>query len=340
MNNKNSILLSATSSIPKNRKIHAYNNLDYSDFNLKSYYEEVNLRTSCHQDVTVDMNSGFMLDRNNKPVKPTWYMNPKAMAGDYPVTEHKPAGCISAYGEHVILHNIGWTNNHYHTLLQLLTSAYLLARYAPDLTASILLPPLKQKYRLLIDKIGLKQTIYLPRHNKIWIENCITVNSTYGMNSVYASHFLREFGSFLNQSIPENIKGPGKKIYITRKGTKKRILLNEQAIEDSFIRAGFTIVRLEDMQIFEQMAAFRDAKIVIAPHGAGLANIIFSEPGTKIVELIASCYPNPCFADVANSAQLDYEMHIFPATGQEHKQRFEWEIPIDYINRLAERLSQ
>ncbi len=33
------------------------------------------------------------------------------------------------------------------------------------------------------------------------------------------------------------------------------------------------------------MSLFRDAEIVIAPHGGGLANLVFCTPGAKVIEL-------------------------------------------------------
>ena len=46
--------------------------------------------------------------------------------------------------------------------------------------------------------------------------------------------------------------------------------------------------------------------MVIGPHGAGLANIAFCQPGTIIYELIPGHYRNPCFLALALQGDLAY----------------------------------
>lgn len=46
------------------------------------------------------------------------------------------------------------------------------------------------------------------------------------------------------------------------------------------------IVQLDDLSLLEQIILFRNARIVIAQHGAALSNIIFCNPYTKIIEII------------------------------------------------------
>ena len=44
-------------------------------------------------------------------------------------------------------------------------------------------------------------------------------------------------------------------------------------------------VALEDLEFRDQVALFRDAETVVAPHGGGLTNLVFCDPGTKVIEL-------------------------------------------------------
>lgn len=48
---------------------------------------------------------------------------------------------------------------------------------------------------------------------------------------------------------------------------------------------GFETLTLEDLTFDQQVAAFANAEAVIAPHGAGLANLVFAEASCLIVEL-------------------------------------------------------
>ena len=109
---------------------------------------------------------------------------------------------------------------------------------------------------------------------------------------------LRSFGKLVTDKIGENQKlSPGRKIYITRRKTGTRTLANEDELENLLLSRGFEIHSMEDYSLVEQATLIHQAEIILAPHGAGLANLIFARPGTKVIEIVpetrynATCYP-------------------------------------------------
>lgn len=48
---------------------------------------------------------------------------------------------------------------------------------------------------------------------------------------------------------------------------------------------GFETVYAEDLSFDEQRNLFFETKILVTPHGAGLTNVLFMQPGTKVLEL-------------------------------------------------------
>lgn len=46
--------------------------------------------------------------------------------------------------------------------------------------------------------------------------------------------------------------------------------------------------------------------MVISPHGAGLTNLVFCEPGTKVIELFPPASSFPCYWTMSEICQLDY----------------------------------
>jgi capsular polysaccharide biosynthesis protein len=60
---------------------------------------------------------------------------------------------------------------------------------------------------------------------------------------------------------------------------------NEAALVDFLAEAGFVNVFLEELDVGEQIRLFRGAEIIVGAHGAGLTNILFCRPGTKLLEL-------------------------------------------------------
>ena len=79
-------------------------------------------------------------------------------------------------------------------------------------------------------------------------------------------------------------------------------------------RRGFVKLPLEEMSWREQVAAFAAARVVVSPHGAGLANVVFCREGTRVVEFFNRSYVNPCFEHWALAARLDYYA-VVPAGG-------------------------
>lgn len=98
----------------------------------------------------------------------------------------------------------------------------------------------------------------------------------------------------------------GERIYVTRDRAGRRRVANEAELWEGLVARGFARVRLEDLTWEEQIATFRRAREVVAPHGAGLANLVFSAPGARVVELFNRAYVNPCYWRLAAVVGLDY----------------------------------
>ncbi|MEL6590062.1 MAG: glycosyltransferase family 61 protein [Bacteroidota bacterium] len=76
-----------------------------------------------------------------------------------------------------------------------------------------------------------------------------------------------------------------KKLYITRRNCGHRRILNEPQVEAHLKSKGFEIVALETMNMPEKIKVLSQASMIVAPHGAGLANMVVCHPGLKVVEL-------------------------------------------------------
>lgn len=97
-----------------------------------------------------------------------------------------------------------------------------------------------------------------------------------------------------------------KRIYITRKLAKSRRVLNEDAILNILQSYGFESVILESLSVAEQAVLFSQAEVIISPHGSGLTNLVFCQPGTKVIELFSPNYVYHCYWWVSNLVGLDY----------------------------------
>lgn len=84
-----------------------------------------------------------------------------------------------------------------------------------------------------------------------------------------------------------------KKIFISRKdGNFPRKIINEDEVFALFEAQGFKRYVLSSMSVVEQINLFAHADVVVSEHGAGLSNILFCKPKTKIVEIFHTLIDN------------------------------------------------
>jgi capsular polysaccharide biosynthesis protein len=83
-------------------------------------------------------------------------------------------------------------------------------------------------------------------------------------------------------------------IYISRVNSP-RSLPGESQLEDLLRNKGFFIAHSESVPWKDQISLFRHAKVVVGPHGAGLSNLVFSQPEPTLVELTNGFHYNRCF---------------------------------------------
>ena len=140
--------------------------------------------------------------------------------------------------------------------------------------------------------------------NQLIVPSLLRGYSTVGsMIDQFACDFLRN--KFLVDSVVNTVSGT-ERIYITRSGCSYRQVINETELVDFLSTLGFKVIKLESMSVAEQISTFAQAKIIVAPHGAGLSNIAFCAPNTKLVELFSPNYVNVCFWGISNYINIDY----------------------------------
>ena len=105
---------------------------------------------------------------------------------------------------------------------------------------------------------------------------------------------------------PHNPSLP-RRFYIDRRNSPNRPLVNEGEIIDALAGAGIIPIRLETLSLSAQAALFRQAELIVAPHGAGLTNLVFAPPGCRVVELVMDAYQHWAFRRLAALGSLDYD---------------------------------
>lgn len=116
----------------------------------------------------------------------------------------------------------------------------------------------------------------------------------------YVPAFLRE-----RLSAPP-AEGPRRRLFLSRAGINRRHLVNEAEVLAALRPQGFEAIRPEELTFDQQAAVFGAAEAIAGVHGAAFANLVFAPPGARVIELMPPGYDNPCFANLARHAGLNF----------------------------------
>lgn len=94
------------------------------------------------------------------------------------------------------------------------------------------------------------------------------------------------------------------RIYISRAQSTGRQVINEDAVLSALKPFGFVAYTTENMSFADEVRLFSQAEIVVAPHGSGLANIVFAQ-NLSVIELFGSSGV-PCFLVLAKALGFQY----------------------------------
>lgn len=261
---------------------------------------------------------------------------------DVPVSEHR---IFSAYkipeanfisGNSALIASL-WPECYYHWLLEILPKLYLIEKSGYKIDQYIFndIRLSFQKEFLELLKIPEDKIIIVNDNNHLKCENLIVTSlpGACGNCAKWAPDFYKQF---IKNEKKENSP---EKIYISRAKAKKRNIINEKELAELLIKKGFTTIYSEDLSINQQIELFYNAKIIVAPHGAGLSNLVFSQKNLKVIEIMQPDYLQSCFEVI--SAIIGCEYHkFFSEEYDKEKVNYEKDIFIDIakFNAILEKV--
>lgn len=101
------------------------------------------------------------------------------------------------------------------------------------------------------------------------------------------SYYSKELNDIRDYYLAAASRKPAvhERLYISRKKSSKRKVVNESEVEELVRDYGFACINNEDFDFHEQVSLYSGARYVISIHGAGLTNMLFMKPGSSILEL-------------------------------------------------------
>lgn len=107
-----------------------------------------------------------------------------------------------------------------------------------------------------------------------------------------------------------------RRIYVSRRRAQRRRVVNESLLVEWLQPLGFEVFELEALNFSQQIELFSQAEIVVGPHGAGLANMIFA-PHTAVIEFLEPVYQNFCYYHLASGLGFPHKVLIGKSHGED-----------------------
>tara|TARA_B110000305_G_C19411350_1_gene625623 strand:+ start:177 stop:1211 length:1035 start_codon:yes stop_codon:yes gene_type:complete len=195
--------------------------------------------------------------------------------------------------------------NYYHWLTDVLPKIFLIKKLKKYKNIPIIIPKYKTSFQ--IDSINL-----LNKNIKTINKNS-NIKNFYYISELHVSgcprpKYIKDLKKFLIKKINRKRNYP--KIYISRRFSDYRKILNEKKLIKFLKDENFKIIHAEKLSFIEQIRCFSNAKFVISSHGAGLTNLIWMKPKSKILEIRSANPTQNSNYVLCNTFKIKYFYHL------------------------------
>ena len=292
-----------------------FDNIDkYSEKQLKISHNTITNSSvkSNNESEIFEINNCFVFGRYGYMFNERYIINP----GDYVRSEyldiynHKVPVLVSSDQKNIdvaVVLAIKNPNNYYHWILDFVIKLYdvEISQLGREIVTN---KPTKKFQKEFIDSFRYKFNFhYTSNDRKLKISKAKTILLNKGELD------YQKRGNYLYDELlkndNENFKY--KLLYIPRLNhVNSRRVINEKEVKDILFQFGFKEIILENHSIQEQAKIFRNAEIVVAPHGAGLTNIIFSMNLKYLIEFIHENHYSEAFRVICQNKGVGHD-YIF-----------------------------
>jgi len=238
--------------------------------------------------------------------------------------EHKRSGVEAGYGPDFIKHDPGywqfrlpkpvrlegnWTsvvsrfsNGFPHWFFDALPRLALLSEFPED--TRVIVPPRLESYHYdTLDWLGLAQRIRPTPEEHLEIEHFFFSSPTNitGLFDPYAVEFCRR--SFRHR---RDASFDSPKRFFVHRVNARRGLVNEHEVLRFFQERGWPVIDTQALTMAQQIQLFARAEHVCALHGAALANLLWCEPGCRVLELVPTTFLNGVYEGLSEALDLNY----------------------------------
>ncbi len=150
---------------------------------------------------------------------------------------------------------------------------------------------------------------------------------TVGIADFANSRLIQGMHDRLAAVVPDDGRHDGL-LYVSRLADKHRRAGGEAELVAGLRRRGFTIAAPAEMTLEDQIGAFRGARLVVGPHGAGMANIAFCRPGTAVYDLMPEHFIDSSILNLAIRRDARAWVDAFPSDTTTTDHTRDWRLDV------------
>ena len=235
-------------------------------------------------------------------------------------------------------------NNYFHWMFDVLPRLIMLEKvynlsdidyfYSPQIKSW-------QLSTLSVFNISKEKLINSNHHRHIHADKILAVSHPW-YNKGRILNEAKNLPSWITSEIASKFEKHGKKfecndkIFIDRRESLYNHcqIINDVEIQSHLKKKGFTVYKVGELNFFEQIYLFQNAKVIIGAHGAAFANLIFCKPNTKILDIIPQNHPNTVDETIAKFKKLDFRFIRTKELSAEKKINGDIFLPLEIIDNF------
>lgn len=221
-------------------------------------------------------------------------------------------------GTYLIFYN-GNLHNYYHWLVEGLLGLDILSQALGRNSGVKIVLPQTMDIAAVLDHRGALPAVGLGGNEIVEVAaSLVKVQEAIWIHSDQVEYMpgphLKEFQKRVAAMYADVSRPRKRRLLVARKGPA-RTIHNIEQLQAFLSKYDFETVYLEGLSMVDQILLFQSAEFVISPHGAGLANLLFCEPGTKVIELMPYAELRQFFWLISDKLDLVHGMQFCNSVG-------------------------
>jgi capsular polysaccharide biosynthesis protein len=227
-----------------------------------------------------------------------WREHPMYLRPTLGTVEHVPGSVLSLTAR-------GTAGNYYHFLYDAIARYGVFEESMPGETVDAVVVPHRTRYqRELLELAGIPGRFVEPRPGRTVSADRLLVPS----NPNWALQAPPTMVAWLRDRLPAK-EPPDRpqRLYLTRgRLPQTRRYVEEDELLPELERRGFVRLDPGELTVQQQIDTFHAAEVIVAPHGAGLTNVTFSQPSVRVLEMFPSTYVHRGLWAICQALGADY----------------------------------